>query len=163
MKDLVMSKRKIILTDADHARLESLLASEFAKVVSPVESLEDLRSELKHAEIVSPTRVPRNVVTMNSTVVLRDLDTQGKETYRLVYPERADIASDLLSVLAPVGIAILGQRVGDELNWRVPGGWRRIKVERVLSQPEREGLVGEETESAPPSWLRYVASMTSAR
>jgi regulator of nucleoside diphosphate kinase len=132
--------RKIIITDADHERLESLLASEFAKVISPVEYLEDLRAELKRAEIVPPNRVPRNVVTMNSTVVLRDLETREKEEYTLVYPERADIANNRLSVLAPVGTAILGQRVGDELRWRVPAGWRRFKVERVLFQPEREGL-----------------------
>jgi regulator of nucleoside diphosphate kinase len=160
-----MPKPKIILTDADHQRLESLLASEFAKVISPVEYLEDLRAELRQAKIVPPDRVPPNVVTMNSTVVLRDLETRQKETYTLVYPERADIANDRLSVLAPVGTAILGQRVGDELKWRVPAGWRYFKVERVLFQPEREGLVGdeEETESAPPSWLRYAESMTDAQ
>ena len=158
-----MPKRKIILTESDHERLESLLASEFAKVISPVEYLEDLRAELKRAEIVPPKRVPRNAVTMNSTVVLRDLETREKETYTLVYPERADIANDRLSVLAPVGTAILGQRVGDELKWRVPAGWRRFKVERVLFQPEREGLGDGETDSAPPSWLRYAASPTDAR
>jgi regulator of nucleoside diphosphate kinase len=157
-----MPKRKIILADADHQRLESLLASEFAMVISPVEYLEDLRAELKQAKIVAPERVPRNVVTMNSTVVLRDLETREKETYTLVYPERADIANDRLSVLAPVGTAILGQRVGDELTWRVPAGWRRFKVERVVSQPQRERRVGEDAESAPPSSLRYAESMTDA-
>jgi regulator of nucleoside diphosphate kinase len=157
-----MSKHKIIITEADHERLESLLASEFAKVISPVEYLDDLRTELKQAEIVSHKRVPRNVVTMNSTVVLRDLETREKEEYTLVFPERADIANNRLSVLAPVGTAILGQRVGDELRWRVPAGWRRFKVERVLFQPEREGLVGEEAESAHPSWLRYAVSLTDA-
>jgi len=130
-----MPKRKIIITEADYERLESLLASEFAKVISPIEYLEDLRAELKQAEIVSPKRVPRNVVTMNSTVVLRDIETREKETYALVYPERADIANHRLSVLAPVGTAILGQRVGDELRWRVPARWLRFKVERVLFQP----------------------------
>lgn len=157
-----MPKRKIIITEADHERLESLLASEFAKVISPVEYLDDLRAELKQAEIVSHERVPRNVVTMNSTVVLRDLETREKEAYTLVYPERADIANSRLSVLAPVGTAILGQRVGDELRWRVPAGWRRFKVERVLFQPEREGLVGDEAEGAPPSWVRYAVSLTDA-
>jgi regulator of nucleoside diphosphate kinase len=155
-----MPKRKIIVTEADHERLESLLTSEFAKVISPVEYLDDLRAELKQAEIVPHDRVPRNVVTMNSTVVLRDLETREKESYTLVYPERADIANSRLSVLAPVGTAILGQRVGDELRWRVPAGWRRFKVERVLFQPEREGLIGEDTESAPPGWVRYAASLT---
>ena len=77
---------------------------------------------------------------MNSTVKLRDLDTKELETYTLVFPEQADIANDQLSVLAPVGTAILGQRVGDALRWRVPSGWRRFKIERVIYQPEREGV-----------------------
>jgi regulator of nucleoside diphosphate kinase len=137
---VIMATRKIVITEADHNRLSTLLTSEFAKVISPVEYLEDLAAELQQASIVRPEDVPRNVVTMNSTVTLRDLETREKETYTLVYPEKADIANDRLSVLAPVGTAILGQRVGDELKWRVPAGWRRFKVERVDYQPEREGV-----------------------
>jgi regulator of nucleoside diphosphate kinase len=76
---------------------------------------------------------------MNSTVVLRDLETNEKETYTLVFPDSADIAHDRLSVLAPVGTAILGQHVGDTIRWRVPQGMRRLKVEKVVYQPEREG------------------------
>jgi regulator of nucleoside diphosphate kinase len=134
-----MARRKIIITEDDHARLEALLASEFANVIGPSEYLDDLRAELDRAEIVRPEDVPRNVVTMNSTIVLRDLDTKEKETYTLVFPDAADIANDRLSVLAPVGTAILGERVGDVVRWHVPQGWRRLKVEQVLYQPEREG------------------------
>ena len=154
-----MSERKIVLTEADHDRLEALLDSEFAQVISPIEHLEDLRAELDRAEVVSPKRVPRNVVTMNSTVTLRDLDTNERETYTLVYPERADIANDRLSVLAPVGTAILGQRVGDELKWRVPAGWRRLRVQRVLFQPEREGTSEDDLERMPPPWTRHAGAM----
>ena len=154
-----MSKRTIVLTEADHDRLQSLLESEFAQVISPVEYIEDLRAELREAEIVPPSRVPRSVVTMNSTVTLRDLETNERETYTLVYPEHADIANDRLSVLAPVGTAILGQRVGDELKWRVPAGWRRFRVQRVLFQPEREGITEAEMDAPPPKWVRNVGVM----
>ena len=154
-----MSKRQIVLTEADHERLELLLSSEFAKVISPIEYIEGLRDELKGAEIVAPNRVPRTVVTMNSIVTLRDLETNERETYTLVYPEQADIANDRLSVLAPVGTAILGQRVGDELKWRVPAGWRRLKVQRVLFQPEREGVADQEIEGARPKWIQHAAAM----
>jgi regulator of nucleoside diphosphate kinase len=132
--------RKIIITEVDHERLEVLLASEFASVIGPSEYLDDLQAELDRAEIVRPENVPRNVVTMNSTVTLGDLDTKEQETYTLVFPESADIAHRKLSVLAPVGTAVLGQRVGHTVRWHVPDGWRRLKVERVLYQPEREGL-----------------------
>jgi regulator of nucleoside diphosphate kinase len=135
-----MARRKIIITKIDHERLEELLASEFAKAIDPSDHLRDLRTELDRAHIVRPEDVPRNVVTMNSTVILRDLVTNEKETYTLVFPDSADIANNRLSVLAPIGTAILGERLGDVLRWRVPEGWRRLKVERVLYQPEREGV-----------------------
>jgi regulator of nucleoside diphosphate kinase len=136
-----VSRRKIVITDVDHARLEALLTSEFAAAIGPVEFLDDLRAELRRAHVVAPRRVPRDVVTMNSVVTLRDLASREVETYALVYPEFADIANARLSVLAPVGTAILGQRVGDVIKWRVPAGWRKLKVERVLFQPERAGAL----------------------
>ena len=157
-----MTKHKIVLTGADHDRLQSLLESEFAQVISPIEYIEDLRVELEGAEVVPPNRVPRSVVTMNSTVTLRDLDTKERETYTLVYPEHADIANDRLSVLAPVGTAILGQRVGDEVTWRVPAGWRRLRVQRILFQPEREGMLEAELDTPPPKWIRNIGAMAEA-
>jgi regulator of nucleoside diphosphate kinase len=135
-----MQNRKIIITQSDFEHLQELLSSEFAQAIGPAEYLNGLEAELARAEVVDPEKVPKKVVTMNSTVKLRDLDTRELETYTLVFPEQADIANDQLSVLAPVGTAILGQRVGDVLRWRVPGGWRRFKVERVIYQPEREGV-----------------------
>ena len=135
-----MAKRHIIITKNDHDHLRDLLSSEFTQAIGPSDYLEGLEAELYRAEVVDPEVVPRNVVTMNSTVKLCDLDTNEVETYTLVFPEEADIANNKLSVLAPVGTAILGQRVGDLLRWRVPGGWRRLRVQRVLYQPERAGV-----------------------
>jgi len=123
-----MPKRKIVITLNDYEYLKELLSSEFTQAISPSDFLESLEAELELAEVVDPERVPKNVVTMNSTVKLRDLDTNELETYTLVFPEDADIANYKLSVLAPVGTAILGQRVGDVLRWRVPDGWRRLRV-----------------------------------
>jgi regulator of nucleoside diphosphate kinase len=135
-----MPKRKIVITRNDYEYLKELLSSEFTQAISPSDFLESLEAELDLADVVDPERVPKHVVTMNSTVKLRDLDTNELETYTLVFPEEADIANHKLSVLAPVGTAILGQRVGDVLRWRVPDGWRRLKVVRVLYQPERVGV-----------------------
>lgn len=112
-----------------------------ARFVTEPKCLDELRQELDRAQLVSPDEVPADVVTMNSVVTLRDLDTNEVETYSLVYPDSADISNHKLSVLAPIGTAILGYRVNDELRWRVPGGWRRLKVEQVVFQPERDGLV----------------------
>ena len=153
-----MSLRQIIITDVDRDRLHDLLSSEFVTVIGPVEYLDDLKAELRRAKIVPPEKAPRNVVTMNSSVVLRDLSSRERETYRLVFPEDADIAQGRLSGLAPVRTAILGQRIGDELKWRVPAGWRRFKIERILYQPEREGVFDNVPESAAP---RFRGGMTS--
>jgi regulator of nucleoside diphosphate kinase len=136
-----MTGRQIIVTAEDHRQLEALLASTAVRLIYGSDRLDELQTELGRAEIVSPDDVPSDVVTMNSTVSLRDLATHEVDTYTLVFPERADIANHKLSVLAPIGTAILGYRVGDEFRWRVPQGWRKLKIEQIIYQPERDGAL----------------------
>ena len=76
---------------------------------------------------------------MNSSVRLRDLDSGETEGYELVEPTDADMTFDRISVLAPIGTAILGYRLGDVIEWPVPAGLRRLRVEEILDQPERAG------------------------
>ena len=134
-----MEPRTIVITQTDFPRLTQLLASGFARAIGPREYLDALRDELHRASIVPPDNVPEGTVTMNSRVQLRDLDTGELETYTLVYPHTANIAENRLSVLAPVGTAILGYSVGDVVRWRVPDGIRRLRIEHVLDQPEKAG------------------------
>lgn len=136
-----MPSRKLIVTKYDHRRLEDLLTSDFAQVIESKAYLKDLELELHRAKVVDADNVPDDVVTMNSTVRFRDVDTDEVETYTLVFPEQANIAANRLSILAPIGTAILGYRVGDVVRWQVPGGRRRLKIEAVLCQPEREGVL----------------------
>jgi len=98
-----------------------------------------LAEELDKAEVVSPKNVPPDVVTMNSKVTLRDLGTSEEMTYVLVFPRDANIDAGAISVLAPVGTAILGYAKGDIVEWPVPSGVRRIRIEEVLYQPESAG------------------------
>ena len=111
-----MARRQIIITAEDYQHLEALLASKVVRLVNGSDRLDELQTELDRAQIVPPDEVPSDVVTMNSTVSFRDLGTNEVETYTLVYPDRADIANHKLSVLAPIGTAILGYRVGDEFR-----------------------------------------------
>jgi regulator of nucleoside diphosphate kinase len=76
---------------------------------------------------------------MNSRVGLVDLDTEEEMVYTLVFPHEADITQSKISVLAPIGTAILGYRVGDTLTWQVPDGMRRLRVKQILYQPEAAG------------------------
>ena len=73
---------------------------------------------------------------MNSEVLLHDLDTGERMEFTLVLPSVADINEKKISVLAPLGPAMLGYRVGDEFKWPVPSGFRRLKVTRIYFQPE---------------------------
>lgn len=135
-----MSNHNIQITTEDHKRLTDLLALNVIQLISSADQLRELQAELDRAQILSSDEVPGDVVTMDSTIVLRDLDTYETETYTLVYPERANIEEDRLSVLAPVGTAVLGYRVGDEVRWRVPEGHRRLRIEQVTYQPERQAI-----------------------
>lgn len=130
-----VADRGIFIADDDRARLDALLRRATAQDTSGVQYLAALAGELRRARVVPRSQIPRDVVTMNSTVRLRDLETGDEETYTLVYPEEADIEMDRLSVLAPVGTALLGYRAGDVVEWPVPAGVRRFRLEEVLFQP----------------------------
>lgn len=134
-----MNEKTIQITEFDLERLRKLLLDAQATEYRKSEYLEKLKRELDRAQIVEPHAVPPTVVTMNSTVELLDLDTRETETYTLVFPENADLAQGRVSVLAPIGTAILGYAVGDTFEWDVPAGKRRLRVERILFQPEAAG------------------------
>jgi regulator of nucleoside diphosphate kinase len=130
-----MRNESIYITDYDMKRLRKLLAVE--KIVNPDrQDLQGLEAELGRARIVASRDVPQDLVTMNSRVCFIDLDTGEEMICSLVFPGEADIEQHKLSVLAPIGIALLGYRAGDTLEWKVPAGLRRLKVKEVLYQPE---------------------------
>lgn len=134
-----MKTRTIYITQYDMVRLKSLINEAKHLDRRENEYLESLEAELARCQLVTPTEVPPDVVTMNSKVCLIDLDTQEEMVYTLVFPQDADIAQSKISVLAPIGTAMLGYRVGDVFTWKVPDGVRRLKVEQVLYQPEASG------------------------
>ncbi len=134
-----MSRRKIHITEFDRSRLQELIA--VAKDFSGHnrQDLVGLAIELADAHVVASENVPADVVTMNSKVLLRDVDTSEEMTYTLVFPKDANIDSGAISILAPVGTAILGYAKGDIVEWPVPSGKCRIQIEEILYQPEAAG------------------------
>jgi len=134
-----MKQRKIFITAFDKKRLDELIATARKQGGHGLGDLVGLAAELTRAKIVEPSDIPPNVITMNSKVLLRDLDTSEDETYSLVFPGDADVASGAISVLAPIGTGILGYKEGDIVEWPVPVGKRRIKIEKILYQPEASG------------------------
>ncbi|HST28731.1 MAG TPA: nucleoside diphosphate kinase regulator [Rudaea sp.] len=134
-----MAKRKIYVTERDRQRLEDIIAA-FDEVDHRDRSdIDALAAELRRAETVAAEDIPANVVTMNSKVVLRDMANGETKTWVLVFPRNANASAGAISVLAPVGTAILGYATGDEIEWRVPSGTRRLRIEEVLYQPEAAG------------------------
>lgn len=131
--------RNIYITELDRNRLQKLIdeAKEFE--VGNKGYLFNLERELNRAQVVSSEKIPNDIITMNSKVVLKDLDSGEEMVYSLVYPADADLSGDKISVLAPVGTAILGYRLGDIINWQVPGGIVRLEVVNILYQPEAAG------------------------
>jgi regulator of nucleoside diphosphate kinase len=138
-----MALRKIIITDADRRRLGTLV--ERATNVGLVDRryIDDLEQELERATAVDSCECPDDVITMNSTVRLRDLDSGDVDTYTLVYPAETNVEENRISVLAPIGTAILGYRVGDVIKWPVPSGFVRLRVEEILYQPEHAGALDQ--------------------
>lgn len=139
LRDDMMGKQSIFITQFDLERLRKLLQDAYHSQYCDSEYLEMLQKELDRAEVVSSRDIPKNVVTMNSTVRLEDLDTGEDETYTLVFPEDADIGQGKISILAPIGTAILGYEVGDTVVWDVPSGERRLRIKQILYQPEASG------------------------
>jgi regulator of nucleoside diphosphate kinase len=134
-----MKPRNICITANDKTRLEELLgvAKQFSDKAKS--DLAGLSQELARAEIVPSNEVPPEVVTMNSRVILQDLDTDEESEYTLVFPKDADVDAGAISVLAPIGTAILGYSKGDAVEWPVPDGIRRIRIKEILYQPESAG------------------------
>ena len=134
-----MEARTIYITEFDMKRLRALIEDAKRLDRRGNEYLESLEAELDRGIRVAPAEVPPDVVTMNSRVRLVDLDTNEEMVYTLVFPNDADMAKSKISVLAPIGTAMLGYRVGDTFEWHVPDGIRRLRVKQVLYQPEAAG------------------------
>jgi regulator of nucleoside diphosphate kinase len=134
-----MKEREIYVTALDVERLRKLLAGVRVWSSRDREHLEALEGELDRAHVVGPREIPGDVVTMNSAVLVRDLDTDAEMALTLVFPSDTGLELGKISILAPVGTALLGYRVGDTIEWKVPGRTRRLRIERMLYQPEAAG------------------------
>ncbi len=134
-----MESRDIYITKFDLIRLKELVEVGISFKERDRGYLESLQDELDRAHVVEPTAIPNNVVTMNSQVRLKDMETGEEKSYTLVFPSDADIEKNRISILAPIGTAILGYRTGDTVEWKVPAGTRQVRIEEVLYQPEAAG------------------------
>lgn len=131
-----MREYPIIVSDVDVYRLRGLLGAARAEFLD-LAHVDELRSELERAIVLPSGEVPHGVVTMGAKVQVRDLGNGRIEGFELVYPRDAEASAHRLSVLAPLGTALLGNSEGDAVEWRMPGGTRCFRIERVMQAPRR--------------------------
>jgi regulator of nucleoside diphosphate kinase len=130
-------KPRIVITSLDLKRLEDLLDS---LPFGAFPGKEDLEDELARAEVVDSKSILPTVVTMNSTVRFKVISTNNEYLLTLVYPKDIKPDGSTISILAPVGSALIGLSQGDEIEWPKPGGGvLRVRIEEVTYQPERSG------------------------
>lgn len=128
-----MNHSPIYITREDNSKLRLLIATALHSNASA--ALQKLRRELDRALIVDSGALPLDVVTMESRVEFEDLATGEVEAYSITFPDRADVDSQRISILAPIGIALIGCRGGDVVSWATPGGIRRLKIRNVTPAP----------------------------
>jgi regulator of nucleoside diphosphate kinase len=130
---ITSTNHNLIITDRDLEKLRHVID------IHDTPTAELLDSELQRATVVDSRRVPRDVVTMNSEVAYEDCATGERRVVRVVFPNEADAARGKISVMAPIGSALIGLSVGQEIEWPVPTGRKRIRVVEIPYQPESCG------------------------
>lgn len=131
------SQPDIIISELDYSRIDNLLRAT-PGIATNIKSA--LLTELERAELVAPEQIPANVVTMNSQVKFSVISTGVTFTLKLVYPKDMDDSGNTISILAPVGSAMLGLKEGDEIDWQDgQGGMLQVRIEAIEYQPERAG------------------------
>lgn len=134
-----MSERTIYITEDDYQRLDEFIDGAKASGQYDKGRLAGLEEELESCHVVSSEDMPANVVTLNSQVRFCDLESDEEKVATLVFPGNANLSEGRISVVSPIGTAILGYSVGDIIEWKVPGGKKSIRIEEVVYQPEAAG------------------------
>ena len=140
-EDTSMKKQpanSIYITRFDKARLMRLLQRLDPAQETRVEA-EDLEHELQRGTEVESAEIGPDIVTMNSTVRVTDIDANTTHVYTIVFPADADFEKGRISILSPLGTALLGYRAGDTVTWEMPRGPRRLRIEELVYQPEAAG------------------------
>ena len=129
----------LILNKLDYLRIQKCIdEAKQLKSITASES-ESLMKELNSAEILEPEKIPSNVVTMNSIVKISFLNSNKQIQFQIVYPRQANVREQKISIFSPIATALIGYKVGDEVEWIVPAGLTKIRIDEIIYQPEAAG------------------------
>jgi regulator of nucleoside diphosphate kinase len=129
----------VILLKNDFEILNGYVKNLQGMQVNEKENFSKLYEEIKKAQIVDAEDFPNDIVRLNSTVVIKDLKTKRDMTLTIVLPQKADIKQRKVSVLAPIGTALIGFRKGQTVSWQVPSGKKDFMIMEVSNEllPEK--------------------------
>lgn len=130
----------LVITEKDAIQLRMLVEGSLGSGGHDDVQWQALEEEIERAKVVPSHRIPADVVTMHSRVRIVDMRTGEQLVYQIVYPREANYAEKRISVLAPIGMALLGYPAGTEIEWRVPSGSRRLRIEAVEQPNEIQKL-----------------------
>ena len=135
-----METHEVRVTDADRTKLETQMELWGGGDAGRTwESIKRLHEKLDHARVMPASKIPEDTVTMNSIVLIRDVDTGEEHIVTLVYPSCANIGERKTSVMSAKGTALLGQRIGDEVAYPIGDAIRHVRIVDVVYQPEISG------------------------
>ncbi|MEP7257113.1 MAG: GreA/GreB family elongation factor [Flavitalea sp.] len=123
----------LVLTRDDHKILTSFLSGGWGKTALDKKNAEDLKAELKKARLVTKNNFPKDTVRLNSRVIIKAEDKNEIMELMLVTPDKANIKEKKISILAPVGTALIGFRQGQKIQWEVPAGNRTFTILEVIN------------------------------
>ena len=130
---------ELIINRLDYARIKKCIND--AKQFNSISNVgaEKLLNELNSGKIIEPNEIPSNVVTMNSIVKLSFVDTNKEVQFQIVYPPQANIKENKISIFSPIATALIGYKEKDEIEWIVPAGLTKIRIDEIVYQPEAAG------------------------
>ncbi|HCY42165.1 MAG TPA: nucleoside diphosphate kinase regulator [Prolixibacteraceae bacterium] len=129
----------LIVNSLDYQRIQRQIKEAMVQKTIDVAEAEKLIKELNSATILTPHEIPADVVTMNSVVKISFADSGKQLEFKIVYPNEANFKEKKVSIFSPVATALIGFRVGDLIEWMVPGGLTKIRIDEIVYQPEAAG------------------------
>ena len=130
---------KIIISKLDYSRIHKCIHDARQMNTIGINEAENLLNELNSAKVVEPGEIPDDVVTMNSIVKISFLNTNKTLRIQIVYPDQADLKENKISIFSPVATALIGYKKADEIEWIVPSGITRLRIDDIIYQPEAAG------------------------
>ncbi len=131
--------KQVIITKQDYNKINRSISEAKARNSIKKEEADKLLAELKSAKIVDQEKIDKDVVTMNSIVKIHFQNNKTSMEFQLVYPSDADLKQKKISIFSSVAAALIGYRVGDEIDWLIPSGMTKIVIDEVIYQPEAAG------------------------